>query len=400
VRLTDKAAAELELPAGKDELFAWDDTLPRFGLRVRRAKGGKIHRGWLVQYRADGRQRRLGLGLVGTVTAQEARAAARKALAQADLGADPAGDKAAKRLRSARTLSATVEAYLEERQGDMRPNSWRVTALYLRGIYFRSLHSAALADIKHADVAVRVTAIKRDHGSPTARQARIALSNVFRFGIGEGWIDSNPVLNTNAPKAGEPRDRVLTDAELAAIYRACGDDDFGRIVRLLVLMPARRSEVGGLRWCELDLEKGLWSLPAARSKNHRPHEIPLTPAVQEILQAVPRTGDHLFGRRGSGFTNWESKHALDARCGVANWVLHDLRRTCATRLADIGVLPHAIEAALNHQSGSKRGVAGTCNRSQYAPEVRTALLRWADYVTALVEDRDDREQKVVPLRVS
>src|SRR5262249_61364080 len=97
--------------------------------------------------------------------------------------------------------------------------------------------SGAPRGLPHADSAVRLTAIAQQHSSVTARQARIALSNLFRWAIGEGWISGNPVTATNVPKGARERDRVLTDAELAAIYRACGGDDFGRRGRVPLVLP-------------------------------------------------------------------------------------------------------------------------------------------------------------------
>jgi integrase len=196
---------------------------------------------------------------------------------------------------------------------------------------------------------------------------------------------------------------VLTDAELVAIWRACGEDDFGRIVRLLILTAQRRSEIGGMAWSEIDMDAGTWTLPAARAKNHRAHTLPLPPTALELLAGVPHLAlrDQLFGERAAGgFTRWfEAKGDLDSRLGkaVQPWTLHDLRRTCATRMADIGVQPHIIEQVLNHASGHKRGVAGVYNRSPYAKEVKAALALWAEHVRALVTGE---ARKVVPFESS
>src|SRR5262249_33575970 len=102
------------------------------------------------------------------------------------------------------------------------------------------------------------------------------------------------------PKQGE---HVLSNAELAKLWNACGDDDHGRILKLLILLGSRRQEVGGMRWSEFDLDAGTWTLPVERSKNHRSHTIVLPPAALAIIEAVPRTSrDHLFGDRAEGFS--------------------------------------------------------------------------------------------------
>jgi integrase len=229
---------------------------------------------------------------------------------------------------------------------------------------------------------------------------------MFVWAMGEGLVDSNPVIGTNKPEEPKARDRVLTDAELAEIWAACRDDDFGRIVKLLLLTGQRRDEIGDLAWNEIDLERGVIELAVERTKNKRPHIVPVAPVAAAILEKAPHRArpkgavDYVFGESGSGgFSGWsKAKAALDrrindarARAGagepqpIADWRLHDLRRTTATAMADkLGVLPHIIEAVLNHVSGHKAGVAGVYNRAIYLPEKKAALARWAEHLEAVV----------------
>jgi len=217
--------------------------------------------------------------------------------------------------------------------------------------------------------------------------------------MGEGVADTNPVIGTNKHGAEKARERVLTDEELLEIWNACRDDDYGRIIKLLILTGQRRGEVGGMCRSELQLDLKRWSLPKDRTKNGRPHDVPLSEPALEIIQGIPDLHDrnHLFGRFDNAFAGWDrSKRAMDARIVDArkrrgkrapahsHWTIHDLRRTAATRMADLGVQPHVIEAVLNHFSGAKAGVAGIYNRSTYAPEKRAALDKWAEHVEALV----------------
>jgi integrase len=192
-------------------------------------------------------------------------------------------------------------------------------------------------------------------------------------------LPANPVAGTHRHN-GKARERVLSEAELAAIWRACGDDDYGRIVRLLILTGQRREEIGGLRWSEIDTDRIV--LPGGRTKNKRDHILPLAP---QALALFPECGgDYVFGTRG--FVSWSrGKSALDAACSVAGWRLHDVRRTVATMMGDkIGVLPHIIEAVLNHYSGHRAGVAGVYQRGKYVDAMRAALCAWAEYVSQLV----------------
>jgi integrase len=399
MKLTAKTTASAKLPAGKADVIHFDDALPGFGLRIR-SSGGALRRSWIVQYRRAGATRRLLLGSAEVLNADRARAAAKEILAKVALGEDPQADRQARRQQDEHTLRAVATDYLAARAKVVRPNTYRELERYLTGPHFKPLHGMAIDQITRRDVAARIAKITTENGSPSAAKARATLSAMYAWALGHGLCEANPVVGTIAPENVQPRERVLSDSEIVALWRVCGDDDIGRVIKLLLLTAQRRSEVGGMRWSEIDMDTGTWTLPAARSKNRRAHTLPLPQMALDIIATVPRMvgRDQVFGERAElGFTRWGAKGDLDARLGdkVAAWTLHDLRRTAATRMADIGVQPHVIEAALNHISGHKAGVAGIYNRSSYEREVRAALALWADHVRALVEGG---EKKIVPLR--
>jgi len=240
----------------------------------------------------------------------------------------------------------------------------------------------------------------------TANRLRASLSKFFAWGIGEGLIDSNPVSGTNRNEE-MTRDRVLSPQELRAIWLALPDNDYGSVVKLLMLTGQRASEIADLRWPELIGDE--IRLPGDRTKNHRAHTVPLTKTAQKILAVVPqRTKPNgtprelVFGSGEGGFSGWsKAKDQLDQRIAemtgesIVPFRIHDLRRSFATHAAEIGIQPHVIEAVLNHISGSKAGVAGIYNRALYEPEKRAAMDRWADQLLAWVEGR---ETNVTPLR--
>jgi integrase len=403
MKLDNRIIAKLTLPHGKTDMIVFDDAVPGFGFRLRSTAKGKILRSWIMQYRAKGRTRRVLIGSEA-VSAERARAEAKKIQAQVQLGGDPQGERETTRAKEAHTLRSIAADYLEARRPQLRPTSYRVTKLYLTDrAYFGPLHATAIGAITRADVAARLRLIAKNSGTVSAGRARSALSTMFAWAIGEGLAESNPVIGTNRPADSTPRDRVLKNEEVVAIWKASGDDDYGKIVRLLLLLGGRRAEIGGMRWSELDFEKGLWSLPKERAKNGRALTLPLPPQVLDIIKTAPeRVGrDHLFGQRAeSGFTHWGlSKAQLDKRLAgkAVPWRLHDLRRTCATRLADLGVQPHVIEAILNHYGGFRSGVSGTYNRSPYEREMRTGLALWADHVRSLVEGGERKVLRYPPM---
>jgi integrase len=226
---------------------------------------------------------------------------------------------------------------------------------------------------------------------------RSSLSALFSWVLKEGirLPEGNIVAHTNKHEE-RSRDRVLTDAELKTIWCGLPDSHFGSIVKLLILTGQRAAEIGGLQWDEIHDEQIV--LPSARTKNKRTHIIPLSDPARAILNQFQANGrSHVFGYAdATGFDGWGyAKRNLDASIDLEHWTIHDLRRTVATRMAELGVQPHIIEAVLNHVSGHKGGIAGVYNRATYDREKREALNLWAEHVMALIEGR---KAVVVPMK--
>jgi integrase len=397
MNLNARTVAALRMPTGKTDVIYFDDTLSGFGFRLRAGAGGKLLRSWVTQYRRAGGTRRITLGPAGVLNAEQARLAARKVLAAAALGQDPQAERIDRRGKDQHSFRSIAKEYLQAKESAVRRRTFVESTRYLTGKYFKPLHAMPIDVIGRKDVAARLVAIGRENGSVTASRARTAVNTFFVWTMQMGYVEANPVIGTIQPQDSKVRSRVLSDTELATVWRACGDDDYGKIVRLLILTGARRQEVGGMRWSELDAERSVWTIPAERAKNKRPHSLPLAAAAWQIIDGVPRVAhrDYLFGIRAQGYGNWaEGKVALDKAVGdsVAPFVVHDIRRTVATRMADLGVQPHIIEQVLNHQSGHKAGPAGIYNRSPYTREVTATLALWADHVRSLAEGG---ERKIV-----
>jgi len=386
MKLNAKTITALALPLGKVDHIVWDDEIAGFGHRMRIGAGGKMLKSWILQYKHAGATRRLLLGSVAALGAEQARAAARKARAKVELGQDPQADKVARRDKDRHTMRALVEEYLAARKSEVRPRTLVEISRYLTE-HFKSFGNMPVDTVTRRDVAARLVAIKNKSGAATASAARNALSAFFVWAMGEGLAESNPVIGTNAPKTNGARSRVLSDDELVRVWNACDDgSEHSAVVRLLILASCRRAEIGDICWSWFAPDMSSFTIPVEHSKNKRAHTLPVLAAMRSILETVPHMAnrDQLFGERSHGFTRWHCKSELDERSGVTDWTLHDIRRTVATRMADLGILPHVIEAVLNHQSGSKRGVAGTYNRSPYWNDMRNALATWHDHLRTLV----------------
>jgi integrase len=216
----------------------------------------------------------------------------------------------------------------------------------------------------------------------------------FAWAMKREMVAANPFLTLPKREAGEARDRVLTDDELATIWRAAEAADakvFGSLVRLLILTGQRREEVAGIAWAELSPDRQVWIVPANRAKNGKDHLVPLSAAARDLLPEEPhadeRDSELVFpGQRGTPFNGWsKSKAQLDKDSGVPGWRIHDLRRTLATGLQRLGVRLEVTEAVLNHVSGSRAGIVGIYQRHEWAAEKRAALDAWAEHVMALVD---------------
>ncbi len=383
---------------GQAEAFFWDAGCRGLGLRA--LSSGKSS--WVYQYRDEHRRtRRIVLGDVSAVSLEAARDAARQHAASVIQGGNPSAQRKAK--RAATTMLDIIEAYLRYAGTRQRPRSYKETERHLR-LHSASLHHDRAETVRRGDITTLLERVAKDSGPTAANRTRAALSAMWSWGLRTGLIeaDSNPVTFT-VRQVERPRERILTDAELKAIWAArTGNRDYDRIVRLALLTGCRREEIGGLQWHEVSED---WLLiGGGRMKGGITHEIPLLPAIAAALPERPGKAEgSVFGRRGTGFSGWsKGKKALDARITgagttMAPWTLHDLRRTFSTRLHDAGVEPIVVEALLAHK---QQGVAGVYNRASFREAKRAALARWHEILSGVLGEGGVVTCAVTPEMVS
>jgi integrase len=351
--------------------WLWDTTCIGFGAR---RQTNNVH--YYVRYRRNGDQIIKSIGRHGAPwTPDTARTKAKQLLGLVAGGTDPFA-----RALSGEGFAASIDRYLERKRATLKAGSFDQTERYLRN-HSTPLHGLPLTQIDRRKIAALLGEVETSSGPVARNRARSALSAFFAWCVTEGLLDANPVAGTAKADEGHSRERVLTQDELRKLWRNLDDDRFSGIVRLLLLTGCRRNEIGLLQWAEVDLAKKQIVLPASRVKNGRDHTVPLSAQALAILAHQPRrnSSDFIFAERG--FNDWNGcKQELDQRAGIAPYRLHDLRRTCATYMGELGILPHVIEAALNHVSGHKAGVAGIYNRSKMSDAVREGLQRWADHL--------------------
>ena len=241
MQLTTATIKTLTLPAGVSEKTYFDDEVPGFGLRLR--AGGAAR--FVVQYDIGPKTRRMTLGSLGTLDLGTARKSAKDILAAVRLGRDPAGAKIEARIRVGETFGALLTRYLPHKRAQLRARSFKEIERHLTK-YARSLHAYAVASIDRRSVAALMSTTTTKNG-PTAANCMLgSLSGYFTWLAREGLIERNPASYVNKAAENKSRDRVLTEAELRALWAALGDDDYGDIVKLLIYTAARRGEIGGL----------------------------------------------------------------------------------------------------------------------------------------------------------
>jgi integrase len=373
--LTAAAARSLTPPGGKSEAFLWDRTVRGFGARAQ-VTGRGVGRTWIVQTRIDGRTKRVRIGDVAVLSIQEAREIARTRLAQLQIGDDPVAARRQRRAAAAVTVGKVVEQWQEAEAASWaeRTRICRRTWIgHLKPLWDAPVAGLSPLAIDHLSAEIRAT-----RGAVTANRTVQTLRAALKWACRKRLVDGNPAAVATVT-AEPPRERALGLEEVRAVWRAAGDGLHGDLVRLLLLTGCRAREVGGLLAPEVDLGKGLITLAADRTKQRRPHVVPLGPlGVASARRLLPA-----LERKPFGSWSW-LKGGLDARLAEAGhtleaWVLHDLRRSLATRWAeDLGAEPHVVEAQLGHALPG--AVARVYNRALYVDERRRLTERWEQAV--------------------
>lgn len=398
MHFTEGCANKIAVPKGKREVVVFDARQPGFG--IRKFPDGRAV--YIVRYTVAGVRRKLVLSPCTPGVLAKMRKRAADIVAGARLGIDPLAAKqaaiASRKISKERALGALVERFLGKRKSAMKPRYYMEVERHLKR-QWKPLHDRDVRTLTRADLVKVIDGIAETSGTTAADRAKASISTFLGWCMEGEHIIANPVGGIAKRSQASSRERVLTEAELVAIWKSCQDDDYGNIVRLLILTGQRREELGSLAWSEVGFDKREIRLPGERTKNKRAHTVPLSDAAAALLLAIPQRQRKLvFGRGEGGFSGWsQCKKRLDVRLGdaVAPWTLHDLRRTFATLSAEHDFAsPHIIEAMLNHQSGSKAGIVGVYNRANHERGKRMLADRYGEHLSALVEGR---ETKVVSL---
>jgi integrase len=399
-RAVDGLAAQAK--AEGRTLYRWDADLTGFGMLA--TKTGSVS--YFVEYRLGGRgakNRRMSLGKHGVLTPDEARKLAKEELGKVARGADIVREKREAREKlTGLTLRDLVERYLDIHAKPGR--YWAEKRARLLSDELKVLHTKPAALIKRADIVSLIDKLQgRSHAS--ARVLFADIRPIFAWALDRAAIEVNPIAGMRGPQPLDARDRVLSDEEIKAFWEAASELSwpFENVFKVLLLTGQRREEVAGMRWREVDLDAGQWTIAKERCKNGRAHTVDLSPEAVRMLdplgdEAAPRLAksaedeDFVFSTTGrtpvSGFS--KAKTRIDARMKsilgekFQPWRTHDLRRTAASGMAALNFQPQVIERVINHVSGAQGGLVGVYQRHEYREERRRAIMAWDAHVMRLV----------------
>src|SRR5215217_360383 len=385
------------LPIGQSDVVYWDVGRPGFGVKVT-PKGRKV---FVVLYRTGGtgsRLRKYTIGPYGRVTLHQAQVAAHKVFTAKLEGRDPAGEKReAKRRVVADRVDDLLEAYIAQHVSQRRSGG-EISRLLRREIG-KAWGSRSIHEITKRDVVEVIAAIEQ-RGAPIAANKTLkTLKTFLRWCVGRAVLDQSPADGVPLPAKETSRDRVLADDELARVIIAARKigGPYGGIVELLALTAQRREEVARVCPDELDIERRIWTLPKARTKNGKPHIVHLSNQAIVVLNRANKIGPFVFSLDGAKpFQDFSrAKREIDELSGVKDWRLHDLRRTCVSGMARLGIPPHVADKILNHQAGTISGVAAVYQRHDFLAERKDALERWGAHVHKTPTDVSSDRRNII-----
>jgi integrase len=420
-KFTDDYLGSLELEPGRRDRLVFDTEVRGLGVRVTKAS-----KTFLVQWTdpATKRKQREPLGVWGSITIRSAREAAKIRLGKVAGGVNPRVERikqkeeadkarAEKALTFDRLISDWAALHLSKRRPRYAAEAQRALRLA-----FKDVLSKPAARITTAEVVNRLDVMVKAGKATTAGRTLAYGRAAFSWAEKRSKIASNPFAGLPIAVATNERERVLSKAEVYEVWEASGtlSAPIGQFYRMALLTLARRDEVAGMGWSELSADGETWTIPGARTKNGKPHDIHLSEPARAALGSVPKVKgqDLVFSTTGttplSGFSDY--KEALDAaiiasRVQVAAeaeatpeplepFVMHDFRRTGVSTLAAMGFDSIVADKLLNHKPGKLRGVAAVYQRHEFHKERARALDAWGGFCTG----RLDEANNVTPLRAA
>lgn len=416
-KITKESVDAVNIPAHGRRAYLWDSVVKGFGLMVT----DKGARSYLVQYRIGGRgnpTRRVTIGKHGSPwTPATARTRAAEILEDVRRKDDPfeknknaldakLQDKKRRDAEAKRHIVlsfSSIAAEYIERDAKKRLKSWPEIARIIDKELVPVFGTNLLSAIKAGEIIDTLERIA-DRSVGVSRHSHAALSAIFKY-ASKRYVDlfpksMSPMADVPAPAPSQERKHFLSDTEIVLLWNATFELGwpFGEIYRLLILTGQRRLEVGQIAWPEIDLSSKRWLIPESRTKNKREHSVPLTDCAIKLITDLPKIASKkhfVFTTTGetpvSGYSR--AKYRIDEIMSVKSkidgvivrpWIVHDIRRTVATKMQSLGVKVEVTEEMLNHKTGSRSSIARRYQVYEYEHEKRAALETWEHHLMTLI----------------
>jgi integrase len=368
----------------------YDSVLPGFLVRV--SPTGAMSFG--VVYRRGDKVRRMTFD--SNLTLKDARKKASGVLREVANDKDPAAQKAAD--RKSETFEQLAAAFMERWSGQRnKAKTQHENRLIIDNKLVPALGALRAKEVTRAQVRELVESIAAT--APTSANRTLAcVRKIFNWALSQDLVEVSPCHGIAAPSKERRRERVFAEDEIKALWAEFGNELSGPVFKLLLLTAQRSGEVRSMRWADVDLKAGWWTVPAERAKNGMSHRVPLSPPAVKILEEVRQAQADSKTRKGSPwvFPAWhldlgdqpqgtiqKSVEAIRVASGVADFRAHDLRRTAASLMTGMGVPRLTVSKILNH---AEPGVTAVYDRHSYDAEKREALGKWARRLMVLVSD--------------
>lgn len=393
----------------KKRVEIYDDYVSGLALRVTPTG----HKSFVFRYRFNKSVKRFTIGSYPAIKLAKARSVAKELTYQVSSGIDPLVEKQkAKEPKQIITFSDLSERYKKRHLPTLRDSTQTEYKRIIKNELVPKLGRYPVEDITRKQIVDLLDVIAIDRGKPVqSNRVRAVLSSMFSFGIDKAIVEANPVQNIKrkkktdkGEKVEQKRQRIYTVEEIKALWKSFEqqEEPIQSVYKILLICSQRSGETRRMKWQDVDLKNQVWTIPAEQTKANRTHEVPLPETALKVLEALkPLTGksEYVFqsNRKPGQPIEWLQKATdrIQIDSSVTDFRVHDLRRTAASYMAELGVQRTTLGKVLNHKGlAGDDQVTAIYDRHTYLDEKRKALQKWSYHLQQILEGSETKIHKI------